>query len=211
MLMMKKDVDSGNLQKKNPKKNITAKELLFSLIEAPISLLLSFDEKDPFAIPVSDDRFNCEDVAQKLYYLRERKLVKTIVKNNEKFYEITQKGRKEIAWNKINDVSKRQTGKWDGYLRIVMFDVPVDKKTTREVIRRKLQNIGFIQEQKSVFIYPFECKEEIDAISYFCSAKKYIKYLVVQIIEGQEEIMQKFIDRGIISLDDLKYAHKSQK
>lgn len=207
---MKKDVKNNKLWKETPKKKITAKELLFSLIEAPINALLAFDGRAPFTVPFSDDRFSCEDAAQKLYYLRQKKLIKTIIKDNEKFYEITKKGREVIAWDKIDNVSKRHTGKWDGYLRIVMFDVPLDKKTTREVIRRKLQNIGFIQEQKSVFIYPFECKEEIDAISYFCSAKKYVKYLVVQIIEGQEEIMQKFIDREILSFEDLKFAHKSR-
>lgn len=206
---MKKD-GNNNQWKEAPKRKITAKELLFSLIEAPINALLAFDGRKPFAVPYSDDRFSCEDVAQKIYYLKQKKLIKTIIKDNEKFYEITKKGREVIAWDKINEVAERQTGKWDGYLRIVIFDIPEDKKSTREVIRKKLQQIGFIQEQKSVLIYPFECKEEIDAISYFCSAKTYVKYLVVQIIEGQEEIMQKFIDRGILSLTDLKSAHKSQ-
>lgn len=201
-----KNVNKTNQWKESSNRKVTAKELLYGLIEAPINALLSFGERTPFSVSCSDDRFSCEDVAQKLYYLRQKKLIKTIIKNNEKFYEITKKGCEAIAWDKIDEVAKRQTGKWDGYLRIVMFDVPLDKKTTREIIRRKLQNIGFIQEQKSVFIYPFECKEEIDAISYFCSSKTYIKYLVVQIIEGQEEILQKFIDRGVLLLEDLKSA-----
>lgn len=138
-------------------------------------------------------------------------MIKTIVKDNEKFYEITQKGREKIAWDKIDEVTKRKTGNWDGYLRIVMFDVPEAKKSTREVVRKKLESIGFIQEQKSVFIYPFECKEEIDAISYFCSSSTYLKYLVVQIIEGQEEIIKKFVDRGILTKADLKSARTHNK
>lgn len=194
--------------KESKRSKITAKELLCSLIEAPINALLDFEKKYPFTVSRSDARFSCEDFSQKLYYLRQKKFIRTIVKDNEKFYEITKKGREVIAWDNIDQVSKRQTGKWDGYLRIVMFDVPVDKKATREIIRRKLQNIGFIQEQKSVFIYPFECKEEIDAISYFCSAKTFMKYLVVKIIEGQEEVMQKFVDLGVLSSDDLKSAHQ---
>lgn len=200
-----------NKKWENNKKRITAKELLFGIIEAPINMLLSFNDNHPFTISRSDDLFSCEDVAQKLYYLKQKKLIKTIIKNNQKFYEITKKGRELIAWEKIDEVTKKKSGEWDGYLRIAMFDIPEDKKSTREIVRKKLEKIGFIQEQKSVFIYPFECKEEIDAISYFCSSKTYIKYLVVQIIEGQEEIIKKFIDRGILSDADLRSAKNASK
>jgi hypothetical protein len=195
---------------KNNKKKITAKELLFKMIEAPINVLLSFDTKPAFSISRTDELFSCEDAAQKLYYLNEKKLIKKIVKDNQKFYEITEKGKKLIAWEKIDEVTKRRSGQWDGYLRIVMFDIPENKKYTREVVRKKLKKIGFIQEQKSVFIYPFECKEEIDALSYFCSSKNYMKYLVVQIIEGQKEVIKKFVDRGILTKTDLKSVKKPQ-
>lgn len=203
------EINRKNEKWKESNRKITAKELLFSLVEAPINVLLSFDGKNPFSLSHTDNRFDCEDVAQKLYYLKRRKLIKSIIKNNKKFYEITKKGREAIAWEKIDEASKRQAGKWDGYLRIVMFDIPENKKSTREVIRKKLKNIGFVQEQKSVFVYPFVCKEEIDAIAYFCSSKKYIKYMVVQIIEGQEDLMQRFVDNGVLSLADLKSAHMS--
>ena len=101
--------------KETPKRKITAKDLLFSLIEAPINALLSFDNPHPFTVSHSDSRFSCEDAAQKIYYLKQKKLIKTIVKDNEKFYEITKRGREVIAWDKIDEVLKRQTGKWDGY------------------------------------------------------------------------------------------------
>lgn len=202
---MKKKNDK---QWKDMKRKFSAKELLYALVEAPINILLSFDGKNPLLVDCSLERFDCENLAQRLYYLKEKKLIKAIIKDNQKYYEITKKGREIIAWDKIDEVAKRQTGGWDGFLRIVMFDIPEDKKSTREVVRKKLEKIGFIQEQKSVFIYPFECKEEIDALSYFCSAKTYIKYLVVQIIEGQEQLIRKFIDRGILSQTDLRSARK---
>jgi hypothetical protein len=203
--------ENDEWRKNKNKRKITAKELLFAMVDVPVNALLSFDDKYPFTIPHYDEKFSCENFAQKIYYLKEKKLIKTIVKDNEKFYEITQKGREKIAWDKIDEVTKRKTGNWDGYLRIVMFDVPEAKKSTREVVRKKLESIGFIQEQKSVFIYPFECKEEIDAISYFCSSSTYLKYLVVQIIEGQEEIIKKFVDRGILTKADLKSARTHNK
>jgi len=204
---MKKNENNWTHQKRR----ITAKELLYGMIEAPINALLAFDKVYPFSVSSDDKMFNCENLFQKINYLRQKKLIKTVIKGNEKFYEITKKGREQIAWNKINKVTKRQSGNWDGFFRIVMFDIPESKKSTREVIRNKLEQIGFLAAQKSVFIYPFECKEEINAISFFCSSSTYLKYLVVQIIDGQEELIDEFIDRGVLNNDDLKSARTAMK
>lgn len=85
-----------------------------------------------------------------------------------------------------------------------MFDIPEDKKSVREIVRRTLENIGFIKLQKSVYIFPHDCKKEINALAYYCSASRYLKYLVVDIVEGEEEIITQFIDNKIIKLKDLQ-------
>ena len=94
--------------------------------------------------------------------------------------------------------------KWDKNFRIVMFDVPEEKKKIRDMLRRKLESIGFMQMQKSVFVYPFDCKEDIDSICYFLGSGKYLKYLVVKITEGEEELIEEFLQKNILTLDDLK-------
>lgn len=191
----------------NEKKQLKnkAKDLLFDIFENTINTLTAFDRHPIIKISAKEyaKRANDDfDLRSQIYYLKKRGLIKKTVENKEKFIELTQKGYKQIAWSKIDYV--KRPDKWDKYFRIVMFDIPNDKSKTRDVIRRKLEKIGFVQMQKSVFVYPFECKREIDAICYYCSAKKYLKYMIANIIEGEKEIIEKFLSLGTLTLDDLR-------
>lgn len=48
-----------------------------------------------------------------------------------------------------------------------MFDIPQEKKISREALRGKLKELGFHQLQKSVWIYPFECRVEMELLQDF--------------------------------------------
>jgi DNA-binding transcriptional regulator PaaX len=48
---------------------------------------------------------------------------------------------------------------WDGIWRIVMFDIPQERKAYRWELRHLLQECGFIQVQQSVYAAPYPCKE----------------------------------------------------
>lgn len=198
---------NNKLWKESKKQKITPKDILYGLIEAPINALLCLGEHRPYRVSAvdfyQDERFSCEDLAQKIYRLKKNKLIRKFVENNVLYMELTDKGKKTLAWEEI-DKLKTKKMKWDGRFRLAMFDVPEDKKTIREMIRRKLETIGFVSLQKSVYIFPHECNNEINAIAYYCGAGKYLKYMVVNIVEGEEDIVDQFIDRGIIELNDIK-------
>lgn len=198
---------NNKLWKESKKQKITPKEILYGLIEAPINALLIIGESKPYRVSINefyrDERFSCDDLAQKIYRMRKSKLIRKFVENNTLYLELTDKGRKSLAWEEIDKLKTKKI-KWDGRFRLAMFDVPEEKKSVREMIRRKLETIGFISLQKSVFIFPHECNNEINAIAYYCGAGKYLKYMVVDIIEGEEDIITKFLNRGIIEISDLK-------
>lgn len=185
---------------------LTAKELLMSLCDVSVGIFAAMDKYRYRRISVKkyfrDRSVDKSNFRQKIYYLKKMGLIRTFVEGKDKYLELTEKGLKEISWDSIGKRSR--VGKWDGLFRIVMFDIPEDKKQTREVIRKKLVEIGFIQIQKSVFIFPFECKEEIDAICYFCSAKQYLKYMITNVIEGEDDIIKIFYDKGVLNDSDLK-------
>lgn len=47
--------------------------------------------------------------------------------------------------------------KWDGKWRLVIFDIPEDKRGIRDLLRRKLKDWGFRSFQKSVWV----CKNDV--------------------------------------------------
>ena len=56
----------------------------------------------------------------------------------------------------------RKPAKWDGKWRIVVFDIPENLRSIRQALREHLCRLQFYQLQKSVFVLPYECGDEIE-------------------------------------------------
>lgn len=54
-----------------------------------------------------------------------------------------------------------ESKKWDGYFMVVVFDIPEEDKKTREVLRRKLRELGFGMLQKSVWVTAYHFEEDL--------------------------------------------------
>jgi len=78
--------------------------------------------------------------------------------DNQKFAKITPKGR--IKLNSIilesEDALVPQT--WDGFWRIILLDLPENRKSERESLRYLLKKAGFVCLKNSAWIspYPYE-------------------------------------------------------
>ncbi|MDP3963589.1 MAG: CRISPR-associated endonuclease Cas2 [bacterium] len=77
--------------------------------------------------------------------------------------------------------------KWDGFWRIIVFDITEDKKRIRDAVRRHLKRLGFYRLQKSVFVVPCPCDEEINFLRNFYEGESEI-CLVTAISLGSKEI-----------------------
>ncbi|MBI2017728.1 helix-turn-helix transcriptional regulator [Candidatus Daviesbacteria bacterium] len=87
-------------------------------------------------------------LSQALKRLREKGYIE---KSNNKdidkiIYKLTDQGRELILLGKDEDEIE-----WDGKWRIVIFDIPENKKVVREVLRGRLKLWGFQLWQKSVW------------------------------------------------------------
>jgi hypothetical protein len=185
---------------------LTAKEILHSLLDATVLPFSAFDKNyktrktvEQYAL---DRNFDRENLKQKIQYLKQKKLINVYTEGKDKFIEITKRGVRDIGWNQIG--KSENATKWDGNWRIILFDIPEKKKGDRDIIRKKLLEIGCIQIQKSVYVYPFDCKQDFDLINYYIGSKYYMKYMVAEIIEGEQEIILKFIKKGVLEKNDLK-------
>lgn len=186
---------------------LTTKEILLTLFDVPIAALGLFDSRhyyrksiDEYLEERSVDRISFN---QSIQYLRRRGLIRSFLEGNKRFIELTQKGLENYQRKLFENIAVKRPPKWDGLFRLVIFDIPEDKKTLRDLLRKKLESIGFRQVQKSVFVYPFECKQEIETICAHYTVSRYLKYMVAEIIEGEEEIIDQFLINGTLELQDL--------
>ena len=81
---------------------------------------------------------------------------------------------------------------WDGKWRLVMFDIPMRFTKGREALRYHLKELDFFQFQKSAWIYPYPCEDEIIFIADFFGVGKYVDVLTVERILKDEQVKKHF-------------------
>jgi len=148
---------------------------------------------------------------KRIHYLKQRGLIDIFVEGKEKYYEITPKGKKALQKYSFKNLKIIHTGEWDKKWRLVIFDVPEKLRGSRDVLRGKLRQLGFYQIQKSVYVYPFECTEEIVFLSEQLWIARYVVVMISEIIQGEDIIVKDFLDRKILSASDLKHNRSDNK
>ena len=180
---------------RKPKSEI-AKDILGSLI---IGGMIAVAATSPFFIVnlikglKGLKKYPNKKVYDNFYKLRKQGLVDFYKKNNQIYISLTEKGKKKAGWMQIDALKIKKPKKWDGKWRILLFDIMETKKFHREALRGKLIELGFRLLQKSAWVIPYECKDEIGLLkSFFGLSDKEVKLVVAQSIEGEKELKERF-------------------
>lgn len=138
-------------------------------------------------------KYQKEKVSDAFYRLRKEGCVITEKKNNQIYIFLTERGRKKAGWLQIDNLKIKKPKKWDGKWRIAMFDIIQLKKLYREAFRGKIKELGFVSLQKSVWIFPYECKKEINILkSFFGFTDKEMMLIIADDIGDDSYLKKKF-------------------
>ena len=135
------------------------------------------------------DRYQIKRVVEEL---RKKKLINIYTKNGNEVVEITEAGKKKVLEYNLDEMKLKVPKKWDGWWRIVMFDIPESKKKARGAVSWKIKELGLYPIQKSVFVSPYVCKNEIDFIGEFFGVRDHIIYIKAKEIEGVRKLKEHF-------------------
>ena len=105
---------------------------------------------------------------------------------------LTEKGKLKALNYQLENI-KNKKEKWDGKWRLVAFDIPEKYKRGRDALRRKLKKIGFCELQKSVFVTPFNCREEMGLLVKFFNLEKYVRFGVLESVDNELYLKKNFI------------------
>lgn len=137
---------------------------------------------------------NSSDVGRIIKRLQKQEMISIREKDNKIAIELTEKGRKRLVeydFENIKIKAKKRDGKW----RIIIFDIPEDKKRNRDAFRKKLIQMDMVRLQDSVFVSAFPCKDEIDFLCHYLGITSYVTLVILEKIErGEELIFKKYID-----------------
>jgi DNA-binding transcriptional regulator PaaX len=127
--------------------------------------------------------FKTTQLSQALYLLKKRKIINVRKSGGKTIVELTERGKKRKLQYDLDNLIIPKREKWDKKWRFLMFDIPESKKSAREALREKLKKLGFFQFQKSVWIYPYPCAEEVDFVSEVFAIAPYINLMTVTLEE----------------------------
>ena len=141
---------------------------------------------------------------QKISYLKRRGLINIFVEGKDKYYEVSLEGKQVLQKYSYKNLKINRPTKWDGKWRIIVFDVPEKLRASRDLLRNKISQMGFYQIQKSVYTYPFECSKEIVFLSEQLLISKYVLIMISDIIQGEQDIIENFIEKNVLTKNDIQ-------
>ena len=111
--------------------------------------------------------------------------------DSELIFRLTQKGKEKVMKYKLDELSLLKR-KWDGKWRLVIYDIPKGKKNQAEAFRRLLKKLQMLQLQKSVYLTPYACRDEIEFLKSLYKIQDYVTLLTVSGIEHENSYKKYF-------------------
>jgi len=124
-------------------------------------------------------------LAKAIYDLKEHGFLEEIEIEGERHLRLTPKGR-------IKLIKKKIFREWDGFWRIIAFDIEEKRRKTRDLLRIKLDELGCKPIQKSVWITPYDISFELEELIDILNLENNVDYFLCQAITESKKYKQIF-------------------
>lgn len=133
------------------------------------------------------DKFNLYRLRQIIKRLEKQKIVEF---TNDGFIKITNNGKQKMLKYQIEDMnlSFKPDGKW----RIIIYDIEEMKRWQRNLFRQMLKKLKFLQLQKSVYLTPFPCENEIEYLRQIFEVGMEVRIITATGLENEEAYKKYF-------------------
>lgn len=123
--------------------------------------------------------------------MHEQKIIEVLEKDGQEVIKLTDKGHVRFLQLKMEDIINK-SNRWDGKWRIVIYDISKMKKGAVTILRRMLTKSGFLRLQKSVYLTPFKCAEEIEYLRQYFGVGQEVIYLEISKLENEQYYKEYF-------------------
>ena len=127
-----------------------------------------------------------------IYRLKKKNLIKEIEQKGDKVFRLTSQGKKVAHQLSVWFAVPQSLPRWDKKWRLVIFDVPEKKRAARDVFRRKLRLWGFRQLQKSAWIWPYPCRQEVEQLAEALQISPYVHVAEIDYLNRYQALLRHF-------------------
>jgi hypothetical protein len=136
--------------------------------------------------------FRKEDFHREIKRLNKRGYVALTKTDKGWVLKLLTKGRLKQAAIEFRNLVLPIPKNWDGKWRLFSFDIPEEERKNRDLIRRKLKQLGLYNIQRSLFSYPHDCRKELGIVSDYYGVGKYVTYMETSFIDIDKELRKHF-------------------
>ncbi len=155
-----------------------------------------------FAIPLIADLIDSLTPSQRYKFKktfemmrRERLISVKQLPNGKVAITITRKGNQILLEYNFFELKLKQPTKWDKTWRFVIFDLPKKFDHERELLRSRLKSLGFYLLQRSIWIHPLPCRDEIDFITEYLGISSFVRIAEVKNFDGEKDLKDIFASK----------------
>lgn len=138
------------------------------------------------------NKYRRRKLRESLKRLHQKKLIAFAKEGEKMVVKLTERGRVKTLKYKLDDLEIKTPKIWDRRWWVVIFDIPEKKKLAREALRTILKRLGFYKWQRSVFVYPYPCYDEIEFVRSVLEVRSCVRILVVEELEDDFFLRKKF-------------------
>ena len=129
------------------------------------------------------------DCYKTLYYLYKKGWITTVREKDQNFLHLTDKGQLQAL------VTKAQIpiqGTWDGFWRMIIFDIPERSADKRDFFRNLLKKNNFYKLQASVYINPYPLNQEAVEYLKITGLINYIRIIKICSMDDDSILRKRF-------------------
>lgn len=135
--------------------------------------------------------FNRRILKAEIKRLKGSGVLEEVTQDGEIVFKLTEKGRGKVFKYKLEEMSVKKDY-WDGKWRLIIYDIPKGSKNQADAFRRLLKKMEFLQLQKSVYLTPYKCKDEIEFLKTLYKIEDCVTLLTVSGIESEQSYRKYF-------------------
>jgi DNA-binding transcriptional regulator PaaX len=128
-------------------------KILNILAEKPAVPLENLEVGLPLGSPTSKSKSNYA-LTRSIKNLVDSGCIEMLQSDNKSYLKLTKKGRNKLNSLKLEGNGALVSSAWDGFWRIIILDLPEDRKSERESLRYLLKKANFICIKNTVWVSP---------------------------------------------------------
>ena len=124
-------------------------------------------------------------ITRSLKGLRKAGLIEHISSPQNEYARLTKEGKKKVNTLKLDNDTTLVNTSWDGFWRIILLDLPENRKSERESLRYLLKKAGFVCLKNSAWISPYPYEHLFTNIKKDLNLSTEMMIIVTQFIDDE--------------------------